>query len=105
MFQRETEHDTTRPGTSKTIRHSDSSATEARPREMQYKREAIVNKAGDNPDEEWSVGWRELWTPLRYFEEYSIMTYGILLGGSSPNGNKIFTLQKKTVLINGWRQT
>jgi hypothetical protein len=37
---------------------------------MQWKREAFVDKAGDNPDEEWSLGGRELWTPLTYFEQY-----------------------------------
>jgi hypothetical protein len=65
-FQSEPELDTSAV-TSKTIRqHADSSATEARPREMQWKRETIVDKAGDNSDEEWSVRCRELWTPLRY---------------------------------------
>jgi hypothetical protein len=55
------------PGTAKTIRHTDSSVAEARTRDMQWKKEAFVDKAGDYADEEWSVGGRELCTPLRYF--------------------------------------
>jgi hypothetical protein len=48
---------------------TDSSATEARPGEIQQEREAIVNKSGDIPGEVCSLGISELWTLLRYFEQ------------------------------------
>jgi hypothetical protein len=38
-------------------------------REIQCKKAAFVDKAGDNPDEEWSVGGGEHWTPVLYFEQ------------------------------------
>jgi hypothetical protein len=56
IFQREPEDETKRPDTSKTIRCMGSSAAESSPREIQWKKETFVDKAGDNPDEEWSVG-------------------------------------------------
>jgi hypothetical protein len=49
-----------RPSTSKTIRHRDNSVAEARSREIQWKRAAFMDKAGDNPEEVWPVGGREL---------------------------------------------
>jgi hypothetical protein len=70
IFQSENEHDTTWSGTSKTITHVGSSATEVTPREMRYKIEALVDTEGENPDEEWPVRRRDLWTPLSYFEQH-----------------------------------
>jgi hypothetical protein len=59
-----------RPSTSKAIRHRGNSVAEARSREIQWKKAAFADMAGDNPEEEWPVGGRELWTPVLYFEQY-----------------------------------
>ena len=62
--------DQDQPSTSTAPEVNNSLAPRAKSRRMKWKKQNLDDKVEDLPDTEWSVGGRELWTPLRYFEQY-----------------------------------
>lgn len=66
----ETESSSDQPSTSSATKVTNRPAPKAITRRMKWKKRNFDDKVEDLPDNEWSVGSRELWTPLRYFEQY-----------------------------------